>query len=93
MKNQDPQHVPENDSKQQSHKTGFGVAASPFNTVKLELGFVIIIGIVLWLGIDIITSSIGKQLLLLAGYGIVSALWLIFRTSRILKQQHPGHNG
>lgn len=80
MKNQDPQL--------KSSSKGFGVEASPFNTVKLDLGFVIIFGIVLWLGIDFITASIGIQLLLLAGYGLLCAIWLVVRTRRILKRQY-----
>lgn len=88
MKNQDPQH----DVTQTPRRTGFGVAASPFNTVKLELGFVIIFGVVLWLAIDFITASYGIQLALLAGYSLISAIWLILRTRRILQQQDSTHN-
>lgn len=87
MKNQEPHQDPQHQSKEESHGTGFGVEASPFNGVKLELGFVIIFGILIWLGIDFITPSIAKQLLLLTIYGIVGALWLIIRTRRIVKHQ------
>lgn len=85
MDDQESQH----DTQKKPHRTGFGVEASPFNSVKLELGFVIIFGIVLWIGIDIITPSMGKQLMILAGYGLLGALWLIFRTRRVLKHQDP----
>jgi hypothetical protein len=69
-----------------SSKKGFGVAASPFNGVKIELGFVLILGFVLWLAADSITASITAQLLLLMGYGCISAFWLVIRTQRIMRQ-------
>lgn len=67
-------------------KTGFGVAASPFNGIKIELGIVILIGFVLWLAADSITGSLATQLLLLVSYGLISAFWLIFRTRRVLQR-------
>ncbi len=67
-------------------KTGFGVAPSPFNGVKLELGIVLVLGAVLWLGANFIIASLGGQLLMLAVYGIASTLWLMFRTCRVLRQ-------
>ena len=63
---------------------GFGVAASPFNGVKIELGVVLILGLVLWLAADSITASIATQLLLLVSYGLISASWLIIRTRHVL---------
>jgi len=71
---------------------GFGVAASPFNQVKIELGLALILGIVLWLAAESITASITAQLLLLAGYGLISASWLIFRTQRIAQQYDEQKN-
>ena len=65
---------------------GFGVAASPFNGVKIELGVVLILGLVLWLAADSITASITAQLLLLVGYGLISASWLVYRTRRVLER-------
>ncbi len=67
-------------------KKGFGVAASPFNGIKIELGIAISIGFVLWLAADSITASIATQLLLLVGYGLFSAGWLVYRTRRIVQQ-------
>jgi hypothetical protein len=67
-------------------KKGFGVAASPFNRVKMELGFALIFGFVLWLAADSITASISTQLLLLVGYGLISASWLIYHTRRVVQQ-------
>jgi hypothetical protein len=69
-----------------SSRKGFGVAASPFNRVKMELGMAIFLGFVLWLAADSITASIATQLLLLVGYGLISAGWLVFRTRRVVQQ-------
>jgi hypothetical protein len=67
-------------------KKGFGVAASPFNGVKMELGFALFLGFLLWLAADSITASIATQLLLLVSYGLISAGWLVIRTRRVLQQ-------
>ena len=79
------QHSDQEPSPLTPSKKGFGVAASPFNGVKIELGFVLILGIVLWLAADSITASITAQLLLLMGYGCISAFWLVIRTQRIMR--------
>jgi len=92
MKKQISQQASEYEPQRQEHKAGFQVAASPFNTVKFELGFVVIIGIVLWFIINNIIASFGKQLLILAGYGVIGALWIVFRTRQIVKHQQTGHN-
>ena len=63
---------------------GFGVAASPFNQVKIELAIALILGIILWLAAESITASIATQLLLLVSYGLISASWLIVRTRHVL---------
>lgn len=76
------------DPVQQAGKSGFGVTASPFNGVKMQLGFALVFGIVLWLTVDFITRSIGTQLLLLIGYGAVASLWLVIRTRKILRQHN-----
>ena len=85
MNNQSQQQEP-SEPEQNAPSAGFGVAASPFNSVKMELGIALIIGLVLWLAADSITASVGAQLLLLVGYGLISSVWLIFRTHRVLKQ-------
>ena len=69
-----------------SPSKGFGVAASPFNGVKVELGIILILGFILWLAADSITGSITAQLMLLVGYGLVGALWLIIRTRKVVQQ-------
>lgn len=85
MKTQDSQHKPE----QQPARTD---KDSPLNRVKLELGMAIMFGIIIWLLVDVITPSITKQLALLACYGFIAAVWLIFRTRQILKH-HQSASG
>jgi hypothetical protein len=72
------------------HRSGFGVPASPFNGVKLELGVALVLGAVLWLAADSITANLGGQLLLLTGYGLVSMLWLVMHTRRVLSRIERG---
>jgi hypothetical protein len=62
------------------------VAASPFNGVKLELGIVLGLGLLLWLGADSITAHWPTQLLLLGAYGLAGMLWLIWRTHQVLSR-------
>lgn len=62
---------------------GFGVAASPFNTVKLELAIILVFGVVLGLLLDSITPHNGLQILILAIYGVGASLWLWLRTRRV----------
>ena len=73
-------------------KKGFGVAASPFNGVKIELGIVLILGFVLWLAADSITASITAQLLVLVSYGLIGAFWLVIRTRRVAQQWAEQNN-
>jgi len=65
---------------------GFGVAASPFNGVKLELGICIILGILLWLGADSITINKDTQLLILLAYSLLGTIWLVVRTRVVLRR-------
>ena len=65
---------------------GFGVSASPFNGVKLELGVSLLLATLLWLAADSITSSTVEQLLMFLGFGLISASWLIFRIRTVLRQ-------
>ena len=71
---------------QDSDKKGFGVKASPFNGVKLELGIILALGALLWLAADSITANLDAQLLLLAAFGLLGMVWLIVRTRRVLNQ-------
>lgn len=74
------------DPRQKANKSGMSVAASPFNRVKLELGFALFFGILLWLAVDFITHSIDTQLLILVSYGLIASIWLVIRTRQVLKQ-------
>jgi hypothetical protein len=76
----------DNQNTQPAHRSGFGVPASPFNGVKLELGVALVVGVVLWLAADSITDDLGGQLLLLTGYGLLSMFWLVARTRRVLSR-------
>lgn len=84
MKNQNPQQSPEKQAN--GNGSGVEISASPFNGVKLELGFAIIIGIIVWSVADIITPAVGKQLIVLAGYGLVAAIWLVIRTRQVVNK-------
>lgn len=70
-----------------SSDRGFGVAASPLNSVKFELGVVFCVAAVLWLAVDSITANLKGQLLVLALYGLVGMSWIVLRTRRILRRQ------
>jgi thiol:disulfide interchange protein len=60
------------------------------NEVKLELGVILLAGTVLWLAADSITANVATQLLILLGYGMSAAAWLVFRTRRIVRQLAAG---
>ncbi len=64
---------------------GFGVAASPFNGVKIELGLSILFGALLWLAADSITADETTQWLVLLGYALISMCWLVLRTRAVLQ--------
>jgi UPF0716 family protein affecting phage T7 exclusion len=65
----------------------FTVAPSPFNSVKFELGVILLVGLLLLLAHGRVIGSPRLQLLLLAAYGIIGMGWLIVRTRRILLEQ------
>jgi len=71
-------------SMQAAPANGFGVAASPFNAVKLELAILLILGVVLGLLLDSITHRDWVQIVVLACYGITAGGWILFRTRRVL---------
>ena len=72
------------------NSSGFTVAASPFNPVKLELGIILILAIVVLIVHDIWISVWWGQLLILLSYSITSAAWLISRTRQIQRRQAAG---
>jgi len=84
------QQVPQENERRSVGK-GFGVAASPLNSVKLELGIILFVGLLLWLAVDSITADVASQLLILAFFGGGGALWLVIRTRRTLKQLVKNH--
>ena len=64
----------------------FEVAPSPFNTVKLELGILLFVGLLVALfllesGLYTITC-----LLILGGYSVAILAWLLWRVQRILQR-------
>ena len=64
---------------------GISVAASPFNSVKFVLAGIVCIAVVLWLLLSIFTSNIVWQIIILAGYSLMSSLLLIVLTYRVKK--------
>jgi hypothetical protein len=77
---------------QETRSAGFGVVASPFNGVKIELGICIILGAILWLGADSITANEGAQLLMLLSYGLLATGWLVLRTRAVLRRCEAEHS-
>jgi hypothetical protein len=75
-----------------TQSAGFGVAASPFNGIKIELGICIILGALLWLGAESITADEGTQLLMLLGYGLLATCWLVLRTRAVLRRCEAEHS-
>jgi len=71
------------------HGDGIRVPASPFNRVKLELGIILLLGLLLWLAADSITADADAQIGLLAGFGLAGMAWLVLRTRRVL-HRHRG---
>lgn len=66
---------------------GWGVKASPFNAVKLELAIVIIIGVVLGLVTTAMTGDDWNQVLIMGCYGLLAGGGLVVRT-RYLASRH-----
>lgn len=65
---------------------GFTVGASPFNPVKLELGIILILGVVLFVIHDVWITVWWGQVAVLLSYSLTAALWLIKRTRQISAQ-------
>jgi hypothetical protein len=70
----------------QAESRDVGVAASPFNGIKIELGFAILVGAILWLAADSITVNEAAQWLILLGYGLSSMGWLMLRTRTVMRR-------
>jgi len=67
-------------------KKGFGVAPSPFNGVKLELGIFISLGVLSWFAIHYFTKDTVLQLLLLLVFSVSAMLRLVYKSRRILRR-------
>ena len=65
------------------------MAASPFNTVKLDVIAIACFGLLLLFAVGGGQVGPGGQLLILGGYGVAGALWVVGRTRRIAKLTTP----
>jgi hypothetical protein len=61
------------------------VAASPLNTVKLDLAIIIIIALIVIVLVSSLVDSQLEQFIWLMSYGLVSMLWLLIRVRRVLQ--------
>ena len=84
MKENQSSNIPQNPH-------GFTVAASPLNSVKLELAVICCGGVLLLLLQERITSNSLLQLGLLAGYGGVSMLWILYRVRQVVRKIGVNH--
>jgi len=69
------------------------VGPSPLNPVKLELGVLFAVGLLLLLVHPRLVDGAAGQLLLLGGYGVGAAAWLVWRTRRVLAARRRGDPG
>ena len=69
-----------------SAKRGVTVYASPFNTIKLELGIILLLGVIAWILVDMLVANPVSQLLYLGGFGLASMSWIVLRI-KILKRK------
>lgn len=67
-------------------RKGFTVAPSPLNEVKLDLGVILVVGLVLLLVQGRVTDSVPLQLLLLLCYGLLGLSWIVLRARRVLAE-------
>ena len=63
----------------------FSVAPSPFNTIKLELAMVIIVGGILIVMLDSITQDLFLQISIVFISGSLGMVWIMWRTHKLLK--------
>ena len=76
----------EGDASLSRQRRTFTVKASPFNAVKLDVALIVIVGVVLVLVHGRMVQNPLGQLALLAGYGVVSMLWVVTKTRRISRR-------
>ncbi len=74
------------------NKLGITVTASPFNSVKFDLGLFVIIGFVFWLIHDKLIEGSGWQWLSLCLYGLGAMVWLMVKTNKIRAQYEKENN-
>ena len=75
-----------NETPKTEKDTAFTVAASPFNTIKLELVIVLIIGFLLWIVLNSITDNDWAHIVILFVYSVGGAVWLSVRVRKVLQQ-------
>lgn len=72
------------DSDSVAVRKGFMVAPSPLNEVKLDLGVILVVGVVLLLVQERALDNLLLQLLLLSSYGLLGMFWIVVRTHRVI---------
>jgi hypothetical protein len=68
------------------------VAPSPFNSIKLELAVVVILGGLLLVALDSITEDLFLQISILFAAGLIGMVWIIWRTFGLLKHHSKVSN-
>jgi len=74
------------ESKKINSSTGFAVAASPYNAVKMDLAVLVLLGVIVWVIHDQITTQFYAQVLILGGYGCATMMWVITRVRQVSRQ-------
>ena len=69
---------------------GFTVSASPMNSVKFELGVILMVALLFWLVVERLTDD---ALLFLLLYGLVAMVWIVFRSRQVVRKHldEPEH--
>jgi len=78
-------HDPIRDKKHFAPRGHFAVSASPFNGVKLELALILLVGLIIGLVLERLYPHRMEAFLMLAGYSLLAAGWIILRVRYILK--------
>ncbi len=61
-------------------------AVTVFNTIKLQLAVILLFIPTIWLFVEVLVDQWEWQLFLLAVYSFTAALWLVFKTRKVLKE-------
>jgi len=69
------------------------VSASPFNGVKLDLAIIIVLAVILLVVLPRLVDNYATQIIYLGGFGILSMIWLIVRSRRILHSFQSSNQG